>query len=68
MLDHDDLAFIEEPPVDDVSDLLRALPEIRRRASHPRRDEGLGLHSLLERPEAQSKAWWRSVAAARRAA
>jgi len=65
MLDHDDLLFIEEPPVDDGSDLLWMLPEIRRRATPPRRDEGLGLRSLLERPEAQSKAWWRT---ARRAA
>jgi hypothetical protein len=61
MLHDDDLPFIEEPTIDEVSDLLRTLPEIRRSvALGPREEEG-GLRSLLEQPEALLRARWRSA-------
>jgi len=61
MRHYDDLLFIEDPTIDDVSDLLQILPEIRQRVSRRRADDGVGLRSLLERPEALSKAWRRSA-------
>jgi hypothetical protein len=61
MLHDDDLPFIEEPTIDDVSDLLRTLPEIRRSvALSPREEEG-SLRSLLEQPEFMPRARWRSA-------
>ncbi len=53
MLDEDDLWLMDEP-----SELLRGLPEIRHCLDPDRREEA-GLRSVLERPEALSKAWRR---------
>jgi len=66
MLHDDDLPFIEEPTIDEVSDLLRTLPEIRRSvALSPREEEG-SLRSLLEQPEALLRARWGSASTHRR--
>jgi hypothetical protein len=61
MLHDDDLPFIEEPTIDEVSDLLRTLPEIRQSISLSPRDEEGSLRSLLEQPEALPRARWRSA-------
>ncbi len=61
MLHDDDFPFIEEPTIDEISDLLRTLPEIRRSvALGPREEEG-SLRSLLEQPEALPRARRRSA-------
>jgi predicted glycosyltransferase len=56
MLDQDDLWLMEELPVEEPSELLRTMPEIRQYLE-PERTEEVGLRSILERPEALSKAW-----------
>jgi hypothetical protein len=59
MFDQDDLWLMEELPIDEPSELLNTMPEIRQYLDPDRRDEEGGLRSILERPEALSKAWWR---------
>jgi hypothetical protein len=51
MLEQDDLWLLEEPPIDEPSELF-SIPEIRRHLVRDRRDEDIGLRGLLERPEA----------------
>ncbi len=58
MLNQDDLWWMEEPLLDDPSDLLRMMPEIRNRLAPERRDDELGLRSLLEHPEALATRRW----------
>lgn len=48
MLTPSEICFDEE---DDAAELLRALPDIRQNLDFPRRDEELGLRSLLEWPD-----------------
>jgi hypothetical protein len=59
MLANDELWLVEEPPIDAPSDLL-TIPEVRNHVTHELHDDELGLRSLLERPEALSKSWWRA--------
>jgi hypothetical protein len=47
----------EELPVDEPADVLLTMPEMRQLFDPNREDEGLGLRSILDRPEALSKAW-----------
>ena len=63
MLANDELWLVEEPPIDAPSDLL-TIPEVRDHVTHEHHDDELGLRSLLERPEALSKSWWRAEATA----
>ena len=60
MLDQDDLWLTEELPIEEPSELLKAMPEIRQYLD-PEHEEDVGLRSVLERPEVLSKAWWRST-------
>jgi hypothetical protein len=60
-LDQDEMWWVEELEADEPSDLLRTMPELRHYAAAPLEEEGVGLRSLLDVPEAQSKAWWRSA-------
>jgi hypothetical protein len=55
MLDQDDLWWLDEPPIDEHSELL-SIPEIRRHLAGDRRDDEVGLRSLLEHPEALAQA------------
>ena len=64
MLANDELWLVEEPPIDAPSDLL-TIPEVRDHVTHEHHDDELGLRSLLERPEALSKSWWRAERARR---
>jgi hypothetical protein len=59
MLANDEMWLVEGPPIDAPSDLL-TIPEVRNHVTHELRDDELGLRSLLERPEALSKSWWRA--------
>lgn len=62
MLDRNDPWLMEEElPLDEPADVLRTMPEIRQLLDPDRHDDELGLRSLLEHPEALSKAWWRSA-------
>jgi len=66
-LNEDDLWWVEELEADEPSDLLRTMPELRQYAAASLDDEEeVGLRSLLDLPEAQSKAWWRNANARRR--
>lgn len=66
MLDQKHLWLMEEvSSLDEPSDLLRTMPEIRQLVAPDRHDDELGLRSILERPEALSKAWWHSAHAER---
>jgi hypothetical protein len=66
MLDQTDLWLVEEElPLDEPADVLTAMPEIRQLVDPERDDEELGLRSILERPEALSKAWRRCTRAER---
>jgi hypothetical protein len=67
MLANDELWLVEEPPIDAPSDLL-TIPEVRNHVIHELHDDELGLRSLLERPEALSKSWWRAEHVRRRRA
>jgi hypothetical protein len=67
MLANDELWLVEEPPIDAPFDLL-TIPEVRNHVTHELHDDELGLRSLLERPEALSKSWWRVEHARRRRA
>jgi hypothetical protein len=61
MLDQDqDELWMEELPVDDPADLLKTMPEIRLARDPDRRGKEGWLRSILERPEALSKAWRRT--------
>ncbi len=67
MLDQDDLWLLdEELSVDEPSDVLQTMPEIRQLLDPDRHDDELGLRSILDRPETLSKAWWRSAHTERR--
>ena len=66
MLNQNDLWLMdEELPLDEPADVLQTMPEIRQLIDTDRHDDELGLRSLLEHPEALSKAWWRSAHAER---
>ena len=65
-LDQDDVWLVEELEADEPSDLLRTMPELRQYAAAPLDEEEVGLRSLLDVPEAQSKAWWRNANARKR--
>ena len=56
-----DLSFMDEAE-EEPSELLKVLPEIRQEIGPGPADDDLGLHSLLERPEAFAHAWWRDQA------
>jgi hypothetical protein len=60
MLSKADLWLVEEPALDEPSDIL-AIPEIRQFVAHDQHDDELGLRSLLERPEAMPRAWREAV-------
>jgi hypothetical protein len=62
MLDQNDLWRMEEElPVDEPVDVLLTMPEIRQLVD-PHHDDGeLRLRSILERPDALSKAWRQSM-------
>ena len=67
MLDQNDPWVLEEAmPLDEPADVLRTMPEIRQLVDPNRQDDDLGLRSILEHPEALSKAWWHCVHAERR--
>ena len=58
MLHQDDLWLMEEDlPVDEPADVLLTMPEIRQLFDPDRDAEELGLRSILDRPEALSRAW-----------
>ena len=58
MLDKKDLWLMEEElPLDEPSDVLLTLPEIRQLVDPDRDEEELGLRAILDRPEALSRAW-----------
>ena len=61
----DDLWLLEEPPSDEPSELF-SIPEIRHHLVRDSLADEVGLRSLLERPEALSKAWRRGVSIGRR--
>jgi hypothetical protein len=71
MFDRNELLLMEEElllelmeeahPLDEPGDLFRTIPEIRQFVDQDRDDEELGMRSILERPEALSKAWWHSA-------
>jgi hypothetical protein len=68
MLHHqdDDLWWLDEPPIDEPTELL-SIPEIRQHLVHDRHDDEVGLRSLLEHPDALAQAWRsRSKAGSRR--
>ena len=65
-LDQEDMWWVEELEADEPSDLLRTMPEFRQYAAAPLDEEEVGLRSLLDVPEAQSKAWWRNANARKR--
>jgi hypothetical protein len=54
----DDLWWLDEPPIDEPSELF-SIPEIRQHLVHDRRDDEIGLRSLVEHPDALAKAWRR---------
>jgi predicted glycosyltransferase len=66
--EEDDLWLTEELPTEEPAELLRALPEIRQYFGPDQPEEEVGLRSILERPEALSKAWWREETTQRRRA
>jgi hypothetical protein len=62
MLDQNDLWLLEEEmPVDEPADAMLTMPKIRELVDSDRYDDELGLRSILERPEALSKAWRQST-------
>jgi hypothetical protein len=66
MLDQKDLWLMEEVlSLDEPAELLRTMPEIRQLVDPDRHDDELGLRSILERPEALSKAWRQTAHAER---
>jgi hypothetical protein len=67
-LNQDDEWLMEELEADEPSELLRTMPELRQYTAVPPGDEAVGLRSLLDVPEVQSKAWWRDAHARKRRA
>jgi hypothetical protein len=66
MLEQDDLWLLEEPPIDEPSELF-SIPEIRRHLVADRVDDEVGLRALLERPEVLARPWWgKGIAGKRR--
>ena len=65
MRENDPWLMEEDMPLDEPSDLLLTMPEIRQLVDPARPDEQLGLRSILERPETLSKAWRHSAHAER---
>jgi hypothetical protein len=51
----------EDLPLDEPAEMLRTMPEIRLLLDPESHDDGLALRSVLEHPEALSKAWRRSA-------
>jgi hypothetical protein len=51
----------EELSLDERSDVLRTMPEIRQLLARDRQDDQLGLRSILERPELLSRSWWHTA-------
>lgn len=66
MLLEDDLCWTEELTVDEPAELLRTMPEIRQSLDPEPADEAIGLRSILEHPDALSRAWRRQAFTARR--
>jgi hypothetical protein len=52
-------------PLDEPAEMLRMMPEIRQLLDPGSYDGELGLRSILERPDALSKAWRHSAHAER---
>lgn len=67
MSKHEDLSWIEELPPEEPSELLRTMPEMKHYLG-PDPEEEPGLRSLLEHPDALSRAWWRDGKARKRRA
>jgi hypothetical protein len=65
MLDQDDLLLMDELPIDEPEP-LDAIPEVRHYLEPERWEGEVGLRSILERPEALSKAWRRHALARKR--
>jgi hypothetical protein len=61
MLRPTDPWFLDEA-VEDPTDLVQVLPEIRQYLAPPPPEEELGLRSLLEQPGHFTHAWWRAQA------
>ena len=62
MLNKDALWLVDEAlSLDEPSDVLRTMPEIRQLLAADRHDEELGLRSVLERPELLSRSWLRTA-------
>jgi hypothetical protein len=53
----------EELPLDEPADMLRTIPEFRQWVDPESHDDELGLRSILEHPEALSRAWRRGARA-----
>jgi hypothetical protein len=67
LLDQNDPWLMEEETrLDEPSELLLTMPEIRQLFDPDPPDEQLGLRSILDRPEMLSKAWRKSTHAERR--
>jgi hypothetical protein len=64
MLRPDDPWFLDEA-VDEPGELLKVLPEIRHNLMPTPREEGLGLRSLFEEPDALAHSWRRDQASRR---
>jgi hypothetical protein len=62
MLRPEDLSYLDDEAVDEPSELLKALPEIRQSVAPTPPEDDLGLRSLLERPETFAHPWWRDQA------
>jgi hypothetical protein len=63
--ENDDLWLLEEPASDEPSELF-SIPEIRHHLVRDSLADEVGLRSLLERPEALSKAWRRGTGLGKR--
>jgi hypothetical protein len=61
MLRPDDQWFLDEV-VDEPSELLKVLPEIRQYLEPSPNAGELGLRSLMEEPEPVARRWWRDHA------
>ena len=62
MLDQDDLWLMDDDlSLDEPSDVLQTMPEIRQLLDPDRQDDQLGLRSVLERPEVLSESWRRTA-------
>ena len=67
LLDQNDPWLMEEEtPLDEPSELMLTMPEIRQLFDPDPLDEQLGLRSILNRPETLSKVWRESTHAERR--